>query len=64
MTWFEIGNIVTPKKPVKGLRKGKEYKIINIHRGLDGAYDWDDLFFEGVSGRFCEFDFEFLPTKA
>lgn len=48
---FEVDDLVTIKKPVKGLRKGKIYRIWSIHRGIDGAYDWDDLFLEGVSGR-------------
>ena len=58
MTCFEIGDLITPNKRVKGLRAGTTYKIYSIHRGIDGAYDWDDLFLEGKEGRFCEFDFE------
>jgi hypothetical protein len=47
------------KKLPEGIKRNKEYTIVNIHRGIDGAYDWDDLFFEGFGSRkFCEFDFE------
>ena len=42
----------------KGLEKGIVYTIIQINRGIDGAWDWDDIWLEGISGRFCEFDFE------
>lgn len=64
----EIGDIVKFKplnifgkkrKPPEGIKRNKQYEIVNIHRGIDGAYDWDDLFFKGFDIRkFCEFDFE------
>lgn len=58
MSDIQIGDIITPHtKRAKGLRPGHPYKVIEIHRGIDGAYDWDDIFLEGVQGKFCEFDF-------
>lgn len=55
----EIGDIVTPKKQLADVRCGHPYKIVDIHRGIDGAYDWDDLFLEGKTYRkYCEFDFK------
>lgn len=56
-TW-NTGDIITPIKRIKGLRCGQPYKIGHIDRCLDGAYSWDDLFLEGKSGSFCEFDFK------
>lgn len=64
---FEVGDIVrvreftclgTRNETPKGLCRDTTYRIANIHHCLDGAYDWDDLFLEGVDGKFCEFDFE------
>lgn len=42
----------------EGISAEKTYKIISIHRCLDGAYGWDDLEFDGLMGIFCEFDFK------
>lgn len=47
------------KEVPEGITEGKAYKILNIHRCIDGAYSWDDLFLDGLGNRkFCEFDFE------
>lgn len=64
----EIGDIVHFKRigmfnRVRNIPDGivinRDYKIIDIRRAIDGAYDWDDLFFEGFGRqKFCEFDFE------
>lgn len=53
-----FGALGGKNKLPEGIKHHKLYKIIDIHRGIDGAYDWDDLFFEGKAGKFCEFDFE------
>ena len=54
-----IGSLGGKKKLPEGIKRHKLYKIVDIHRGIDGAYDWDDLFFEGKGNqKFCEFDFE------
>lgn len=75
MTWFEIGDLVRVKetttlgnynKTPDGLSRSKTYRVASIRRGIDGAYDWDDLFLEGITRRrddgseygYCEFDFE------
>lgn len=64
---FQIGEIVRfdpdtifgrKRKIPEGIDPKKKYTIKNIHYGIDGAFDWDDLFFEEISGKFCEFDFE------
>lgn len=59
---FEIGDLVTPRKQVNGLKEGCAYRIRDIRRGIDGAYDWDDLFLEGSENRFCEFDFKKIES--
>ena len=78
---FEIGDLVQVaekncfgkhNKTPKGLKRNHIYRIKDIHRGIDGAYDWDDLFFDGIpvirhkdgiEGQFCEFDFELAKTE-
>ena len=39
-----------------GLIIGHVYKIRRIDEGIDGAYDWDDVYLEGLKQPFCEFD--------
>jgi hypothetical protein len=56
---FNVDEYVQYRGKSKKLRKRVAYRNIDIHRGIDGAYDWDDLFLEGVDGKFCEFDFEY-----
>lgn len=72
MPRFEVGDVITPKKQVKGLQCGHPYKIADLRRGIDGAYDWDDLYLEGIpakryedriEGQFCEFDFDYYATR-
>ncbi len=68
MSEHVIGDIVQVKKRncfggknklPKGLSWKKAYRITGIHRGICGAYDWDDLFLDGFgTQKFCEFDFE------
>lgn len=53
---LNIGDIVIINKPTKGLNLNTRYKIYKIYRGIDGAYDFDDIFLEEVKGSFCEFD--------
>jgi len=55
---FETGDIVTPIRSVEGLDKGKPYEIVGVRRGIDGAYDYDDIEIKGYATRFCEFDFD------
>lgn len=55
----EIGNLVKFKKGnLSGLNNKQPYKITDIRRSLDGAYDFDDVSLEGLKGTFCEFDLE------
>lgn len=56
---FKPEEYVKYKGDEEKLDKNKIYKIERVHYSLDGAYDWDDLFLEGVEGKFCEFDFEY-----
>jgi hypothetical protein len=56
---FKAGEWVVIKKPVEGLCEGTPYQIRQIHRSIDGAYDYDDIFLEGVEGNFCEFSFDY-----
>ena len=63
MAHLDIGDKVVINKPVQGLEKGEVYEVWYIERGLDGAYDWDDIFIKGKHGKFCEFDFEIANTS-
>lgn len=48
----EVGDIVTPspnKHLMGGLEYGEHYEIININRGIDGAYDFDEIWLEGAT---------------
>jgi len=56
---FKVGEYVQYKGGDAKLLANTSYKIIEIHRGIDGAYDWDDIILEGQEGKFCEFDFEY-----
>ncbi len=47
----------------KGLNWNKIYTITDIRRGIDGAYDYDDVTLEGISGKWCEFDFELVKIS-
>lgn len=52
-----VGDKVTPSKNNldSRLEQGKVYTITRINRGIDGAYDFDDIYLGGVSGSICEF---------
>lgn len=64
MTYFVVGDIVTPKKRLAEVRCGHPYNIVEIRRGIDGVYDWDDLFLEGKTyTKFCEFDFQLYDSN-
>jgi len=54
---FYMGDLVEVDKPAKGLVPGTIYTVTYVNRGVDGAYDFDDVFLEGVEGAFCEFIF-------
>lgn len=56
---FNVGEYVRYKGKDEKLSSDKDYLIRDIHRGIDGAYDWDDILLEGVDGKFCEFRFEY-----
>ena len=55
---FRCGDIVTPNRPIDGLTIGQSYKIERINYGIDGAYDFDEVYLEGVSKWVCEFYLE------
>lgn len=59
-TKFEIGDRVRLKREVMALTMGQFYTVREIRRGIDGAYDWDDIFIKGHDKSFCEFDFELV----
>ena len=61
MTTFQIGDKVQINTPTKGLEADKVYTIRDINRGIDGAYDWDEIYLEGFTQHFCEFNFN--PAK-
>jgi hypothetical protein len=60
---FNVDEYVRYKGKDKKLSKNRTYLIRDIRRGIDGAYDWDDIFLEGVDGKFSEFDFEYPPQN-
>jgi hypothetical protein len=57
---FDVGDHVkyVASKRNRKLLRGMTYRVESIRRCLDGAYDWDDLYLEGVAGKFCEFEFK------
>lgn len=69
MTDFKMGDVVCfdsetfsgkKKKPPEGIEPDKHYTIRRVTYCLDGAFSWDDIYFEGLSEMFCEFDFKLL----
>lgn len=54
----EIGDMVKFKCEDHELAGNRSFRVTDIDRGLNGAYDWDDVSLEGVKGKFCEFDLE------
>lgn len=67
MSLLSIGDVVCfdpttifggVRKLPKGILPDRKYTIRDIHYGLDGATSWDDLFFDELPGKFCEFDFQ------
>jgi len=61
MAYLNVGDIVSYTGNDKRLMGRRIYTVSRIDRGIDGAYDWDDIYLEGREGKFCEFDFNKLP---
>ena len=57
MTTLNTGDKVVINKPTRDLTENTVYVIRRINRGIDGAYDWDEIYLEGHTNHFCEFNF-------